>query len=89
MVRTLRWLEANAGPERVESFIVGLETVRRRLTAFPLIGSAVWRSPRSIVRMLPFPHPLPYVVYYRHSVEEPVVLIELIRLFGATQDRPA
>lgn len=83
----LAWLEEHAPEEWLEAFREGLESVKRRISAYPRSGTPLKKDARLVLRAKAFPHRLPYLVYYVHPERERIDVAYLLRLFHFRQRR--
>lgn len=83
----IAWLAENRSEEQLDSFLSGLAEVRRRIDQSPEAGPPLRSNDADVLRMRLFPRPLPYLVYYGHRRERPLMEIYLVRLYGSGQAR--
>lgn len=88
MTDRIEWLQENAPEEWLESFLAGLDTLRRDLERFPGASPLVREDEEVVVRQRRFPQGLPYFVYYTHLRADPIREVFLSHLFHERQRRP-
>lgn len=88
VIERIRWLQEHAPGQWLDDFLTGLDVVRRDLEMFPEAWPAVMQDDRVVLRVRPFPDPLPYLVYYTHRRETPIRVVFLSRLLHQRQRRP-
>ncbi len=81
------WLAENVPSAWLAAFSEALRVTRRRLARFPAIGAVARADERVVLRELPFPRRLPYLVQYVHEAGEPIRRIWLVRLLHYGQRR--
>jgi len=89
VIARIDWLAEHRSEEQLETFVAGLSVVRASIVRWPKAGAVVREDGRNVLRSRLFPRPLPYVVYYSHRRSGRIRGIELVRLFGAGQERSA
>jgi len=81
------WLAEHAPRAWLDAFFEGLDAARRRLMRFPEVGVVLKADERVVLRELPFPRRLPYVVQYAYEPIRPIRQLWLVRLFHYGQRR--
>lgn len=85
--RQAEWLEEHSEAARLRSFLAGLRDAQKLIARFPAIGTVLMSDERVVLRELPFPRRLPYLLQYVHEPKEPIRRVWLVRLFHHGQRR--
>lgn len=82
------WIVEHDRPAWLDALATGLNAAAALLADYPMVGPVVAEGRDTTLRRLVWSH-APYVCWYVHRQDPPIPDVWLIRLFHASQRRPA